>query len=104
MLDLLFDITKREIVLSKGTHGDFVTTTNPSIQNGGGLAYSRGANLRKPMMGIGIEEIVNAGAGVSTATAEMNRWKSQVALDGGRGTWKTLPGPAFTFQIDVNYL
>ena len=107
MQDFLFDIVKREIVLSEGTHGDFVLTNNPSIQNGDGLLYSRGANLRNPMMGVGIEELVNAGAGADTSTYEMNRWKAQVALDGGKGTWTSKPVSAlgdFVYTTKVNYL
>lgn len=106
MMDLLFDITQREIVLSKGSHGDFVTTSNPSVQNGGMLLFSRGCNLSNPMMGIGIEEIVNAGAGAPTATYEMNRWKAQVALDGGKATWSSIPSANnnFDFTGNVDYL
>lgn len=104
MLDFQFDFVNREIVLSEGTHGDFVTTSNPSDQIAVAMAYSRGVNLRNPTVGIGIQEIENAGAGEPTGPYEMNRWKAQIAADGGRGTWKQLPGPGFNFQMNVNYL
>jgi hypothetical protein len=54
---------------------------------------------------VGVEEIVNAGAGSPTETYELNRWKALVAQDGGRGTWTPVKNavPA-TFVLKVNYL
>lgn len=108
MLDFLFDIIKREIVLSQGTHGDFVTTVNPSVQNGGALLYSRGTNLRNLIAGIDINTIVNGGAGSPAPAFELNRWKAQ-ALNDGATKAKWTAGDVqfnadFQFTTIISYL
>lgn len=108
MQDFLFDIVAREIVLTDGTHGDFVTTTNPSVQDGGAILYSRGVNLRNPMVGIDIDSIVNGGAGSPTPAFDLNRWKSQALTDGATTAKWTAgavqPNGEFAYTIQVSYL
>lgn len=108
MLDFLFDIVAREIVLTQGTHGDFVTTTNPSVQDGGALLYSRGVNLRNLMAGIDIDSIINGGAGSPAPAFELNRWKSQALNDGATvAKWNAgtvQPNGEFAFTVQVSYL
>ena len=77
MNDLVFDIVARELVMLSG---DFTTTSNPSVQNGGIIEESRCAFISNPMLGIGLEDIINANAG--KAAYEMNRWQSQCKSDG----------------------
>jgi len=79
MLDIGFDIEKREIMmLPDGS--DFDLTDNPSAQNGGILLYARCPNLTNPIAGIGVEEFINGNQ--TTATFQLNRWKSQAYSDG----------------------
>ena len=81
MYDILFDTVKRDIVMTgSGDTGDFATTTNPSVQNGGILLYSRCAVLTNPMYGIGVEQLMNAHPAV--AVSEMNRWQAMCKQDG----------------------
>lgn len=105
MLDLLYDIVKREIVLAP--NGDLVTTTNPSVQNGGALLYSSGANIDVPDAGIDIERLLNGGAGNPSPSFELNRWRTQAINDGATlAEWKSNPlnaGP-FKFEIQISYL
>lgn len=108
MLNFLFDIVAREIVLSKGSHGDFVTTANPSIQDGGALLYSKGTNLRNLMAGVDINTIVNGGAGSATPAHELNRWQAQALNDGATiAKWTSTPVQPtgqFAFTSEISYL
>lgn len=102
MQDLQFDIVTRELVMDKN---DFVITKNPSIQNGGNLLYSRGANPLLPMYGIGlIPEVIEGNAKV--LTYEMNRWKFQAVQDGATlAQWTATPGQRnSSTEIDISYL
>jgi hypothetical protein len=81
MLDILFDILAREIVMTgSGDTGDFAVTTNPSVQNGGNLLNSRVAVLTNPMFGTGVNQMI--GGNPVVATYEMNRWKTMCMQDG----------------------
>lgn len=104
MDDILFDIVNREIVISgAGSNSDFELTTNPSVQNGGSLMYSRGANIALPIFGIGVEDFINGN--MTNAAKELARWQQQVIQDGGRGSYKSNPNTnEIDFILDVNYL
>ena len=96
MHDLLFSLETREIVWN----GDFVTTDNPSAQNGGILQYSRCAILNSPMSGVGMEQVMNDD--LSNTAMEMNRWKAQAIGDGAtRATWQA--DNKGNIEIDVSY-
>ena len=102
MLDLKFDIRTRELVL---TDGDFVSTENPSIQNGGIIQFSRCAFLSNPMLGIGMEDVINAND-VKTAY-EMNRWQQQAKSDGAtvaRWTAKKIENNGIETHTEVDWL
>jgi hypothetical protein len=102
MKDLQFDIITREIVM---VNNDFATTKNPSIQNGGILLYSKGANPLLPLFGIGlIPEVIEGNAKV--LTYEMNRWKFQAVQDGATlAQWSAIPGARNTnTEIDISYI
>lgn len=105
MLDFKFDMVNREIVL--GPDGDFVLTTNPSVQNGGSLAYSSGASVAHPEAGVDIERLLNGGAGTPAPALELNRWQTQTEADGATiALWESNPlqaGP-FKFKLKVSYL
>lgn len=79
MSDLYFDTVSREIVL---TDGDFSLTDNPSTQNGAILQYSRASIMRFPLLGVGMEQIINSPD--ATAAYEMNRWQTQCKRDGAQ--------------------
>lgn len=79
-------------------NNDFATTTNPSVQNGGILLYSRCANLGKPMAGIGMEEVM--GADMSKTAYEMNRWQ-QMAKDDGAPVAKWSAAPVGGNQVGI---
>jgi hypothetical protein len=107
MQDILFDITTREIVLiGAGDNSDFETTGNPSIQNGGILLYSRGANIDLPMVGIGlIPDVINGP--VSDFTFEMNRWRAQAIADQAtlaRWTPQKISSGAIASLTEISYL
>lgn len=88
MLDIKFDIATREIVIKDN---DFALTDNPSVQNGGIIEVSKGANPLQPMLGIGLLPGIIGGP-VRRLTFEMNRWRSQVVNDGATlAVW--IPGP-----------
>lgn len=101
MLDILFDIITRDIVMADD---DFATTVNPSVQNGGNLLFSRCANITQPMSGIGMEDVVNSNSG--KATFELNRWKQMAALDGATlATWTaTTSQDGIDFKTNQSYL
>lgn len=106
MLDIQFDITTREILLSAPLGSDsldVITTDNPSVQNGGILLYARCPNVVYPMFGIGIEDIINTNS--AAAAFEMNRWQQQTKLDGATiAKWSaTTQGNAITIQQKVSY-
>lgn len=85
MNDIKFDVVTREIVMK---NNDFDLTDNPSVQNGGIIMYSSCANPEKPMVGIGILEII--GANGSKEAYEMNRWQAQVKADGATiASWQS---------------
>jgi len=78
MEDLNFDIVARDLVMTPDM--DFAITENPSVQNAGIIQYSRVSFPTNPMLGIGMEDAVNAN---NTKTAyEMNRWQAQCIQDG----------------------
>ena len=107
--DIQFDPVAREIVLTAplgSSSLDFVTTTNPSVQNGAILQYSRATNLVNPIFGIGMEQIF--GSDMTILAKEMNRWKAQAILDGAtlaKWTSKILDGiNNFLVAIQIDYL
>ena len=91
MLDIMFDITTREIQMSDALFSgdeDFLLQDNPSVQNGGILMYGRAFNLDFPMAGIGAEENINAPA--SKMAYEANRWQQMAKADGATiAKWTT---------------
>ena len=102
MLDVTFDLVTREIVIK---NNDFALQTNPSVQNGGIALYSRADNLRFPMFGIGIEDMMNAG--MTKVAYELNRWKIMVANDGAAIVrWSAVPyqGNTAAISTEVSYL
>jgi hypothetical protein len=102
MFDILFDITTREIVMN---NNDFATTANPSVQNGGIALYSRCANLRFPMFGIGVEDLMNGD--MTKAAYEMNRWQVMTKNDGADiARWSAAPfaGNQVAIQTEVSYV
>jgi len=97
MQDIWFDIVAREIVLQ---NNDFELTTNPSVQNGGNVLYSRAANPLAPMVGIGILEII--GGNGSKAAYEMNRWQAQMITDGATlAVWTATNEPGNNIEIST---
>lgn len=108
MLDIVFDIITREIVMTgSGVTSDFATTDNPSVQNGGILLRSKVAVLTNPMYGIGLPEQV-MGSHASVVTAELNRWKAMCIKDGGTlAKWAATVSPQGVLtlnSIEVDYL
>lgn len=102
MQDLKFDIVTRELVMK---NNDFVLTPNPSIQNGGILCYSRGANPLRPTFGIGlIPEVIDGNPKV--LTYELNRWKFQAIQDGATFAEWTADPSARNSDVDtkISYL
>jgi len=103
MKDIAFDIGTREIVMK---NNDFATTANPSVQNGGIILMSKGANPRVPWKGIGLlPGIIEAASTV--LTYDMNRWKAQVINDGATlAKWsaKVSSKGVADFKTDINYL
>jgi len=100
MFDIFFDITARDISY---VNGDFVTTTNPSTQNGGIIELSRCAILTNPMLGVGLEENINSHP--NEGALLMNRWKQQCLNDGATiATWtnKTI-GNNLNITANVSY-
>ena len=104
MYDIEFDIINREIFFEAGPTGDFISTSNPSVQNGGILLYARTPNLTNPIPGIGIQQIMNSNS--ANATFEMNRWKAQAITDGATiATWTgTQISGGLDIKENVNYL
>lgn len=90
-----------------GSTGDFATTDNPSVQNGGILLTSRVAILSSPMNGAAVFEQAMGGH-ISDATKELNRWKAMCITDGAKmAKWNGSLSPAglLTLEtIDVNYI
>ena len=87
MKDVLFDLENREIVIAGN---DFETTENPSVQNGGIILYSSGANPLRPALGVGIIKVVNGN--VTNLAYEMNRWQTQLNEDGATiAKWSAEP-------------
>jgi hypothetical protein len=102
MNDIQFDIVTREIVLR---NNDFSLQSNPSVQNGGIALYSRADNLRFPMFGIGVEDMINAD--MTKVAFEMNRWQTMVSNDGAViARWTAVPYQGNTAAIsqEVSYL
>ena len=102
MDDLLFDIIAREIVMDAN---DFSTTSNPSVQNAGIIAYSRGANPLLPMMGIGLTPQVVNGS-VKEFVFELNRWQAQTLGDGATlAKWSITPSVSSAATLmEASYL
>ena len=108
MMDVLFDIVARDIVMTgNGETGDFSVTENPSVQNGGILLRSKVAVLNSPMAGIGLPEQV-MGSHPSVVTAELNRWKGMCSRDGATiakyNASVTPQGVLSLESIEVSYL
>lgn len=103
MLDIVFDIGTREIVLK---NNDFKLTDNPSVQNGGIIEASKGANPLQPTLGIGLLPGIIGGPS-RRITYEMNRWRTQVIADGATLA-KWTPGPMVgrnvTVKSEISYL
>lgn len=101
MQDVKFDLVTREIVMKDN---DFALQSNPSVQNGGIALYSRADNLRFPMFGIGVEDMMNAG--MTKVAFELNRWKVMVRNDGaGIARWNASPfGTQVAISTEVSYL
>lgn len=102
MYDIQFDVVTREIVMKDN---DFLTTSNPSIQNGGILLYSRCCHLSHPMAGIGVEEVM--GSDLTKTTFEMNRWQQMVKDDSATKVgWKAVPnvGNEIIIEVEVSYV
>ena len=100
-MDILFDITTREIVFK---NNDFETTENASVQNGGILLYSKAANPLVPMNGVGILDVINGD--MSNATFELNRWQTQAKNDGATiATWTAEPkNGSAKILTEISYL
>lgn len=79
MIDLEFDINTRDLRIE---NGDFVMTSNPSVQNGSILKEARCVSPLNAVYGIGLMESINSP--VSVLVYEMNRWISQVKKDGAK--------------------
>jgi hypothetical protein len=77
MGDLLFDPVTRDLVIKDG---DFVLTTDPSIQNGSIMRDAHCFSIQKPIFGIGLERVINSD--LSVVNYEMNRWQQQCIQDG----------------------
>ena len=104
MEDISFDITIREIQFVDGTPAsDFLLTGNPSVQNGGNVLLSRGANPLLPMFGIDVLQVI--GGPASVLTTQMNRWKNQAILDGATlAKWSVASNnPQLPVAISVSY-
>lgn len=102
MEDVKFDIVTREIVMHDN---DFALQSNPSVQNGGIALYSRADNLRFPMFGVGVEDMMNAN--MTKVAFEMNRWKAMVSDDGATIVrWSAVPlaGSEVGISTEVSYL
>lgn len=101
MFDIKYDIEAQDVVMKDG---DFATTTNPSVQNGGILLLFRAFNVNNLILGIGVNQI--RGGSVLQANYEMNRWKQQVYTDGGRANviTKTDQSGNTNFGWEANYL
>lgn len=98
----MFDIMTREIVMKAN---DFALQVNPSVQNGGIALYSRADNLRFPMFGVGVEDMMNSN--MSKVAFEMNRWKAMVSNDGATiARWSAAPfsGNQVAITTDTSYL
>lgn len=103
MQDLHFDLPTRELTMK---NNDFVLTANPSVQNGGNLLYSKGANPELPMFGIGlIPDVINGPT--RGLVFQLNRWKAQAILDGATlAEWSGVNTSQTTanFEVDISYL
>jgi hypothetical protein len=101
-MNLLFDIITREI---NYINGNFGLTENPSIQCGGIIEFSRCAFINTPMLGIGMEDTINAND--SKTAYEMNRWQSQCKTDGATlAKWSSenLVGNKIQVNTSISYL
>lgn len=100
MKDLQYDIKARDLVVS---NGDFVTTDNPSVQNGYLILAFRGINSKNPILGINVNQVSRGS--VLQANYEFNRWRQQVVQDGGRAsiTSTTDVEGNVTFKWTVSY-
>ena len=85
-------------------NGDFVYTTNPSVQNGMLLLLARANNIRNLMLGIGINQV--RGGTAANASYEFSRWKTQVQQDGGEAMVTTQEDNVGNLspQFEINYL
>ena len=77
MIDITFDPVARDLVIQ---NGDFVETTNPSVQNGAILRDAKCFSIQNPIYGIGLQGAINAP--LSEINYLMGRWKQQVKADG----------------------
>jgi hypothetical protein len=78
-MTIFWDIVNRDIQFQNGTT---VLIDNPSTSNGGIIAYSSGAFVSNPVLGVGILRII--GSSLSSVNFEMNRWAKQCYDDGAK--------------------
>lgn len=98
MTDIEFDVINREIVLAG--NGDFSVTANPSVQNGGIILLSRCGIINSPMLGVGLEDVINAPT--SKTAYELNRWQNQCVQDGATVAQYSIKAPKVI--TDISYL
>lgn len=104
MNDIVFDTNVRDILFAPD--GDFLLTSNPSVQNGSILLQARCMNILQPQFGIGYNSQV-LGSDETQAAFQLNRWIAQINSDNGTGSWIKIPNPPnvnFDFNGSVNYL
>lgn len=101
--DIVFNPITRDLEFAPD--GDFLTTDNPSTQNGTILLEARCMNILQPQFGIGFNSQV-LGGNTSQAAFQLNRWNSQILADGGKSSWVRKPNTEnvqFDFIANVNY-
>ena len=98
MNDIEFDVITREIIMT--VTGDFSVTSNPSVQNGGIILLSRCGYVANPMLGVGLEDVINAPT--SKTAYELNRWQNQCINDGATIAQYSINAPKVI--TDISYL
>ena len=77
MTDLLYNLDTMDISIK---NGDFEINNDVSQQNAGLILQTEHDYLLNPLLGIGIENVINSNFNV--LEFELNRWKTQVLNDG----------------------